>query len=64
MQSSATDLAQFGVVSELLWKPLLPKVVILGLNSDQYVNIREILSKAFENVLNVEFQEQVGKVEM
>jgi hypothetical protein len=59
MQSSIADSAQLGTISELFWRPMLPKVVILGLDLDKHSELRGLLAKSFENVLNVEFAEQV-----
>lgn len=59
MDPGAVSVVQPGKIADIFWKPLLPKVVILGLNSEENTEIRNLIAKAFENLFNVDFIDQV-----
>ncbi len=54
------NVGQLGAISELFWQPLLPKVVILGFKANENSEVKDMIANSFENVLNVEFAEQVS----
>lgn len=60
MEANASGLAQHCEISDIFWKPLLPKITILGLEAVEYDSFRNLILKAFENLFVVDFSEQVG----
>lgn len=55
----------YGEISDLFSSPVIPKIVIVGLNDEIISDIenlilfKEMLVKAFENLFIIDFQEQV-----